>query len=365
VDQEYIPEAWRTVTSEGDNLYKFLDPSKFPMEMVSEALQFWYEHQEKGKVAFHFKSFLEGKGVWEALPRKKIKVHTVGKGKRSKGPRKGWAETESRSDDEARLRNKGKPGRSMGQRKGWAETESRSDDEVQSNDEDQVYTVGRGKLGKSKGQRKGGETWSDEEAWPRRKAVKDPEFNDTDNDSWDSDHRPIKERSQQFKHDQTCEDSFNAGSGDAIPGRKLMKKDGGYWEADLGCSESTDVIQSAMESSERGKKRKYADDEEAPPNKNPRVEASYKFGPRNALPGKIKKALAFSVIVQDPVKKAEELFKPTFHEQSTIGGVVSQAGPKPFDFVESGDGYLVKPKPKPKPHPIKGKVSTSELSIVT
>ena len=50
VDQEYIPKAWRTVTSEGDNLYKFLDPSKFPMEMVSEALQFWYECQEKGKV---------------------------------------------------------------------------------------------------------------------------------------------------------------------------------------------------------------------------------------------------------------------------------------------------------------------------
>jgi len=89
VDQEYIPEAWRTVTSEGDNLYKFLDPSKFPMEMVSEALQFWYKHQEKGKVAFHFKSFLEGKGVREAPPRKKIKVYTVGKGKRSKGPRKG------------------------------------------------------------------------------------------------------------------------------------------------------------------------------------------------------------------------------------------------------------------------------------
>jgi len=169
VDQEYIPEAWRTVTSEGDNLYKFLDPSKFPMEMVSEALQFWYERQEKGKVAFRFKSFLEGKGVWEAPPRKKIKVYTVGKGKRSKGPRKGQAETESRSDDEARPRNKGKPGRSTGQWKGQAETKSRSDDEVQSDDEDRVYTVGRGKLGsKGQGQRKGwAETESrlDDEAW--------------------------------------------------------------------------------------------------------------------------------------------------------------------------------------------------------
>jgi len=145
------------------------------------------------------------------------------------GQRKGWAETESRSDDEARLRNKGKPGRSMAQRKGQAETKSRSDDEVQSDDEDQVYTVGRGKLGskgqgqrkgwaetesrlddedqiftvgrgklgKSKGQRKGGETesGSDQEAWPRKKGVKDPKCNDTENDSWDLDHRPIKERS--------------------------------------------------------------------------------------------------------------------------------------------------------------------------
>ena len=57
--------------SEGDNLYKFLDPAGFPMEMVSEALQFWYKHQEKGKVAFRFKSFLKGKGVREAPPRKK------------------------------------------------------------------------------------------------------------------------------------------------------------------------------------------------------------------------------------------------------------------------------------------------------
>jgi len=85
----------------------------------------------------------------------------------------------------------------MGQRKGWAETKSRSDDEAQSNDEDRVYTVGRGKLGRSKGQRKGGETesGSDEEAWPRKKAVKDPECNDTENDSWDLDLRLIKERS--------------------------------------------------------------------------------------------------------------------------------------------------------------------------
>jgi len=34
----------------------------------------------------------------------------------------------------------------MGQRKGWAETESRSDDKAQSDDEDWVFTVGRESL---------------------------------------------------------------------------------------------------------------------------------------------------------------------------------------------------------------------------
>ena len=82
IDQEYIPPAWRTVNLQGGNQYKFLDPSKFHMEMVTEALQFWYNRQEKGKVAFPFKSFLEGKVLLEAPPRKKIKVHTVGKRKK-------------------------------------------------------------------------------------------------------------------------------------------------------------------------------------------------------------------------------------------------------------------------------------------
>ena len=99
------------------------------------------------------------------------------------GQWKGQAETESRSDDEVQSDDedrvytvgRGKLGsKGQGQRKGQAETESRLDDEARSNDEDRVFTVGRGKLGKSKGQMKGGETGSDEEAWPRKKAVKDP-----------------------------------------------------------------------------------------------------------------------------------------------------------------------------------------------
>jgi len=75
------------------------------------------------------------------------------------------------------------------------------------------------------------------------------------------------------------------------------------------------------------------------------VETSYKFGPRYAPPGKIKNALAFLAVVQDPVKKAKEFSKPlsfskSFHKQLTIGGVVSQASSKPFDFMESSDGDL-------------------------
>lgn len=307
------------MTSEGDNLYKFLDPSKFPMEMVTEALQFWYERQEKGKVAFRFKSFLEGKGVREAPPRKKIKVHTVGKGK--------------------------KPGKRKVQRKGRAENESESD-----------------------------------EARPRNKAIENPECNDDDEkDSLDFVvEKPTKKR--MAPEDGSDEDgsassqdedkpTTEAGSGDIALGQRL-KGDDSYWEADLGCSESTDVIQSAI-----GKKRKYADDEEAPPTKNPRVETSYKLGPRNGRPGKIKKTLTFSTVVQDPFKK-EELFKPVLEvsivdKQSTIGRVVSQAGssrpPIPlfnFDFTQSGDGNPVKAKPKPRPI-IKGKVSIGELGIVT
>ncbi|EDR07598.1 uncharacterized protein LACBIDRAFT_327975 [Laccaria bicolor S238N-H82] len=113
---QYIPPAWRSVNGEGNNFYKFLDPSKFPMEMVTEALQFWYERQEQHKVAFRFKSFLEGKMLLEAPPRRKIKVHvpkphvhSVGKGKkpcRSKGQRRGRAATESPSDEEARPKRK-------------------------------------------------------------------------------------------------------------------------------------------------------------------------------------------------------------------------------------------------------------------
>ena len=52
MDEEYIPDACRTVTMEGDNVYKFYNPSKFPTEMATQGLQFWYQRQERGKDTF-------------------------------------------------------------------------------------------------------------------------------------------------------------------------------------------------------------------------------------------------------------------------------------------------------------------------
>ena len=323
--------------------------------MVTEALQFWYDRQEKGKVAFRFKSFLEGKGLREAPPRKKVKVHTVGKAKK-----------QSR--------------RSIGQRKSRAEMELESG-----------------------------------EAMLRKKA-EEPE--DDENDSWgDSDvERPTKKGTQQYSQyeDSSDDGSFSssggeakltteAGSDDIPESRQLKQKQSrvetvtaetstkrdrelqkppvtdthatsdwdvmpgdSYWEADLGCSGSTNVIQSAMGLGERGTKRKCADGD-ALPSKNPRLDTGYKLGPRNGRPGKIKKTPALSV-VQDPGKG--ELFKPelvtlgkTSKQQSEVD---PQAGPPKlfnFDFTKSSDGIPVKPKPKPRPI-IKGKLS-GELGIVT
>lgn len=81
--------------------------------------------------------------------------------------------------------------------------------------------------------------------------------------------------------------------------------DDGNWEADFGCSGTTDVIQSAMESCERGTKT----DGDAPPSKDRRLETGYKLGPRTGRPGKIKTTLPFSAVLQDPIKQVKELFK--------------------------------------------------------
>ena len=375
IDQEYIPPAWRTVNLQGGNQYKFLDPSKFPMEMVTEALQFWYDRQEKGKVAFRFKSFLEGKVLLEAPPRKKIKVHTVGKRK--------------------------KPGRRIVERRGRAEMESGSDDE--------------------------------------RQEDRQSNHNDTDNDSSEDYRRPTNNRTKEFsKHDRTPEGGSNQdrdndtasvvtptepqvnlkhGSPVEMTKAKPCTSDTGleslepltpvkdsraftdeiksdsnvladnYWEANLGYVDSTDM----MEVGQRGRKRKLSE-ETIPSSKIPRLETGYKVGPRNARPGKIK-CLAVSA-VHHPVKPAQASTLKAGSRQPSLTLDFTKSSndlkPKPQDRVEAepinrmaevttklttgaskaGSSYGqqeagVPVKPKPKPRPIKGKASTGELGIVT
>ena len=383
VDEEYIPDAWRTETTEGDNVYKFQDPSKFPTEMVTQGLQFWYQRQERGKVAFRFKSFLEGKGIQEAPPRRKLKVYNVGKGsksgKRSKGQRKRRAATESPSEDEATIGKGKKPSRSKGQRS-RADTESGSDEEARPKQKG----VANPKFNAWVDSDVGTESGSDEEAGPRMKTLKSKDRWDSTESGSENEARPERKKSVEGQKTVSWEgdDESNVPSSggnvkqmantgptksraeDPTPARvtdvqrdsdNLSAGNGSYWEANLG------------DQSGGGKKRKRSDDEDTPPPKVSRLETVYKLGPRNGPPGKIKKSVGFSMGVQDLVQ--QDLKPVSFGNAFTKQGsneVAPQAGrshPRtPIDFVTSVNSVTVKPKPRPRP--IKGKVST-ELGIVT
>lgn len=98
---------------------------------------------------------------------------------------------------------------------------------------------------------------SDEEARPRKKALEDQECNDeAGHNRWDSDvEKPTKERTQLLKHEDSLDEERSVSSLDedkptteASSGNIISQI--GFWEANLDCSESTDVIQSAMESNE-------------------------------------------------------------------------------------------------------------------
>ena len=137
----------------------------------------------------------------------------------------------------------------------------------------------------------------------------------------------------------------------------LSAGNGSYWEANLG-----------DQSGDGGKKRKWTDDEDTPPQKVSRLETVYKLGPRNGPSGKIKKSVAFSMGVQDLVQQDLKpvSFGNAFSKQGS-NKVAPQAGwskaSTPFiDIVTSVNSVPVKPKPRPRP--VKGKVST-ELGIVT
>ncbi|EDR07686.1 uncharacterized protein LACBIDRAFT_327602 [Laccaria bicolor S238N-H82] len=313
IDLEYIPPAWRSVNGEGNNFYKFLDPSKFPMEMVTEALQFWYERQEQHKVAFRFKSFLEGKMLLEAPPRRKIKVHvpkphvhSVGKGKkpgRSKGQRRGRAATESPSDEEARPK-----------RKEGVEDRQFDDNSWKDLDVD--------KPAKKRTEQFSKDDWTpdrdgsddDGEDLDMEKPTKKPtkqhdEHREDGSDDSDSDSDNGQERPKQdtlteptvkpSRVNPTLEEDRDSGSDlgsdDAtitvdtspelqpryndtralsheVPSDTEVLADDTFWEADLGCG---------VESADRAKKRKFTDEEDTPC-KFPRLEKGYKLGPRSA-----------------------------------------------------------------------------------
>ncbi|EDR06366.1 uncharacterized protein LACBIDRAFT_300550 [Laccaria bicolor S238N-H82] len=408
IDLEYIPPAWRSVNGEGNNFYKFLDPSKFPMEMVTEALQFWYERQEQHKVAFRFKSFLEGKMLLEAPPRRKIKVHvpkphvhSVGKGKkpgRSKGQRRGRAATESPSDEEARPK-----------RKEGVEDRQFDDNSWKDLDVDKPAKKRTEQFSKDDwtpdrdGSDDDGEDLDVEK--PTKKPTKQHDehredgSDDSDSDSDNGQERPkqdtlteptVKPSRVNPTLEEDRDSGSDLGSDDAtitvdtspelqpryndtwalsheVPSDTEVLADDTFWEADLGCG---------VESADRAKKRKFTDEEDTPC-KFPRLEKGYKLGPRSARPGKVK-CRAASAVIQATVKPAQatnlrsDTTKASNSFDFTKSSGVNAKRPVPSKQKESEASPSQQPsidvptKPKPKPRPIiKGKVSTGELGIVT
>ena len=140
-------------------------------------------------------------------------------------------------------------------------------------------------------------------------------------------------------------------------------------------------------------------EETIPSSKIPRLETSYKVGPRNTRPGKIKYLTVSAV--HHPVKPAQASMLKAGSRQPFLTLDFTKSSddmkPKPQYQVEAAQDWVeaepinrmaevttklttgaskagssyghqqasVPVKPKPKPRPIKGKVSTGELSIVT
>ncbi|EDR01892.1 uncharacterized protein LACBIDRAFT_332888 [Laccaria bicolor S238N-H82] len=366
IDLEYIPPAWRSVNGEGNNFYKFLDPSKFPMEMVTEALQF-----------------------------------CVGKGKkpsRSKGQRRGRAATESPSDEEARPK-----------RKEGVEDRQFDDNSWKDLDVDKPAKKRTEQFSKDDwtpdrdGSDDDGEDLDVEK--PTKKPTKQHDkhredgSDDSDSDSNNGQGRPkqdtlteptVKPSRVNPTLEEDRDSGSDLGSDDAtitvdtspelqpryndtralsheVPSDTEVLADDTFWEADLGCG---------VESADRAKKRKFTDEEDTPC-KFPRLEKGYKLGPRSARPGKVK-CRAASAVIQATVKPAQatnlrsDTTKASNSFDFTKSSGVNAKRPVPSKQKESEAGPSQQPsidvptKPKPKPHPImKGKVSTGELGIVT
>ena len=108
-----------------------------------------------------------------------------------------------------------------------------------------------------------------------------------------------------------------------------------YWEANLGCADSTDM----MEVGQQGRKRNLSE-ETIPSSKIPRLETGCKVGPRNARPGKIK-CLAVSA-EHHPVKPAQASTLKAGSRQPSLM----------LDFTKSSDDMKPKPQDRVEAEPI-------------
>ncbi|EDQ98390.1 uncharacterized protein LACBIDRAFT_335999 [Laccaria bicolor S238N-H82] len=230
IDLEYIPPAWRSVNGEGNNFYKFLDPSKFPMEMVTEALQF-----------------------------------CVGKGKkpgRSKGQRKrpgsnrvtdDWTPVQDGSDDDEKDLDVEKP-----TKKPTKQHDEHREDGSDDSDSDSDNGQERPKQ----------DTLTEPTVKPSRVNPTLEEDRDSGSDLGSDDATITVDTSPELqpRYNDTRALSHE------VPSDTEVLADDTFWEADLGCG---------VESADRAKKRKFTDEEDTPC-KFPRLEKGYKLGPRSA-----------------------------------------------------------------------------------
>ncbi|EDR06010.1 uncharacterized protein LACBIDRAFT_329228 [Laccaria bicolor S238N-H82] len=393
VDEEHIPEAWRAVTSEGDNLYKFLNPSKFLMEMGKKLSK--SKGQRKGWATTELLSDEEatvGKGRKPGRSKGKTESRTKGKKPQDQwdsdveeeeawpGMAKGrpiCRDSQPTKKKAADLDVKGKP-RSV--KEAWPKHKDQwdSDSDVE---KQEVRLTNKKPVNlhvktttKGEDQDQWDSNVGEEQAWPNRtKAVKFKGSEEAaQKDQWDSDSDVEKQEVWPIKKKAATKNNFNVkGTGtepgsdeEARPTKKAANFEGTKPgsgtvtepglddearptkkaidilkpKAKPGPSESFWEMDLAEPLGGRGMKRKYSDDEEdALPNKTSRLEAGYKLGPKNSRPGKIKKAAG------SPVMQDVSIDKPSTEVDPHAG-----RGPSTnIDLVKLAMANPVKAKPKP------------------
>ena len=251
VDEEYIPEAWRAVTLEGDNVYKFLNPN-FQWRWSLRDYSFGIKGKKEARWPSDSNLFRREKGFKKHLPDKTERLHcwegnevwqkkqgtkrlssnrvTIwwgsydwegkeAKQKQGTPERPGQYRIQIRWGSSAETKRSGNPKFTASWVDSDVGTESGSDEEAWP----------RMKKSKSKDRRESTEFESDDEAWPQwKKAVEDQKTKD----GWEGDDQPnvpssggnVKQMAKaelQVRDAQWDSDNLSAGNGS-------------YWEADLG-----------------------------------------------------------------------------------------------------------------------------------